>query len=75
MRLPAPLFSRHALPAVPPCLILPCALNRDDHRFSRSPRAEPGVRSGLILADKAPGKRRERNALNALLTAGVNDEW
>ena len=37
---PPSLFSRPALPAVLPCLILPRALNRDDHRFSRRLRAE-----------------------------------
>ena len=40
MRLPEPLFSRPALPAVLPSLILTCALNRDDHRFSRRLGAE-----------------------------------
>ena len=42
LRFPASLFSRPALTAVPPALIIPCALNRDDHRFSRMLRSAPG---------------------------------
>ena len=41
MQLSDPLFSRPALTAVQPSLVLPCALNRDDHRFSLRLRSEP----------------------------------
>ena len=64
MRLPAPLFSRPALPAVLPCLILQCALYRDDHRFSRRLRPEPRVDPASSLRTK----RRESGEKGMPLT-------